>query len=133
MEVMTVPADSRRGLRRIALFAALSVVIGGLFALAYLHASAVASCLNDQLARRNAPTAADAAAHIAYAQVQERYDSAVADLTAAIIKKEPVTEIRPLFTNVVALAHDKKVASVTYVSTLISDQAYRDTHKLGSC
>jgi hypothetical protein len=135
MEAMTVPADkSVEGrIRKLARIAMVAVLVGGLFAIAYLHANGVASCLNNQLAHRNTPAALDAEAHITYARVQQRYDTAFSDLTTALARKEPASKIGPLFVKVTQLASDKKVASIAYTDTLAADQALRDAHPLGSC
>lgn len=135
MEGMTVPVDKtiEGRIRRIARIAMVAVVVGGLFAIAYLHANGVASCLNEQLARRNTPSALDAQAHIENARVQSEADDAFDKLVTAIARKATTAEIGPLFARVAVLAPAKKAASEHYVQVLIADQAYRDAHPLGSC
>jgi hypothetical protein len=135
MEAMTVPADkSVEGrIQRLARIAMTAVLVGGLFAIAYLHANGVASCLNDQLARRNTPAAQDAQAHIGYAQAQKRYAQSFSDLLGAIATNAPVEVKKRAFRDFAAQATAVTHATSHYVDVLTADQNYRDAHKLGSC
>jgi hypothetical protein len=131
----TVPADKtiEGRFRRLARIAMTAVLVGGLFAIAYLHANSVASCLNDQLARRNTPSAQDAQAHIGYAQAQKRYAQSFSELLGAIATNAPVEVKKRAFGAFTAQATAVTRATSHYVDVLTADPNYRDAHKLGSC
>lgn len=96
-----------------------SVAAFTLAAVAAVASAQTASCVNTNLGTRSAPAAADAAAHIAFAQ-------ALKDLLAKVSPTDtPADRIGKVATF--------KIAAQTYVNTLTADQKMRAANPLGRC
>jgi hypothetical protein len=103
--------------RMTAISVALLLALGGLSlgGIAISKTANVGQCINDNLGDRNAPSAADAAAHIEFAKALDKVLSAPPgpDQKAAVAEFRQVTD--------------------DYSATLQKNQQYRDTHPLGRC
>lgn len=92
-------------------------------------AKGAVTCVNNTLGQRNKPSAKDAAAHIAFAEADKAYDSAL--VTVLVTPKGPGQ--LSAFKAFVLAAQNKRAADLAYVKQLRADQEYRADHPLGLC
>lgn len=124
------------------IWAALCLLLVGVVAVlaVALHAQAKAnaaaqdardatSCLNHALGRRNVPAAKDAAAHVAFAKADKRYDTAL----VAVLSTPKGPRQLVAYKAFVLAAQRKQQADARYVRLLAADQRFRASHPLGRC
>lgn len=122
------------------LLLAVSLLLGAYSIVSVVH---VAECINENLGIRQAPSQADAQAHIDYALSQQKLDKAntavskaLSDAIAAKTQAEKnaaAAEFVAAFLGQRPVAAEVKAVTDKYVQTLEADQSTRAKHPLGKC
>lgn len=88
----------------------------------------VGQCINSNLGSRNAPTANDSRANIAFGLAEADFAT-----TLANVLKAPKAQASADYQKFLISLHKYQIASATHAKTLATDQAMRNAHPLGRC
>ena len=115
-------------IERVALIVLTTLTIGlvGGFVADKVAVNNVAACTNTNLGVRNAPSAADAQAHLVMAKADAAWASAIVGAFAA-------PPAQQAFDNLISAATVYRTATSKYEQTLADDQAERAANPLGKC